>query len=72
MYNKPITQRVMAARSGKCSPMKQTDTTVLNEEIPDVVLESPDTIIPGGQETITTKEPGDLTGSIAEPGGKQM
>ncbi len=72
MYNKPITQRVMAARSGKCSPMKQTDTTVLNEEIPDVVLESPDTIIPGGQETITTKEPGDLTGSIAEPGGEQM
>ena len=74
MYNKPITQRVMAARSGKCSPMKQTDvdeTTVLNK-IPDAVLESQGTIIPGGEETITETQPGDLTGSIAEPGGKQM
>lgn len=62
MYNKPITQRVAAARSGKCSPMKQTGTTVLNEEIPDVELRIPDTIIPGGEETTTTTKEKDSVG----------
>ena len=56
MYNKPITQRVMAARSGKCSPMKQT------EEIPNVVLKSEGTTIPGGQETITETREKEVVG----------
>jgi hypothetical protein len=75
MYNKPITQRVAYARGKKASALKQTDlkqtedTTVLKREIP-VVTDKSTRQLPDTEETITT--PGELTGSIAEPGGKQM
>ena len=69
MYNKPITQRVAFARGKKPSALKRTDTTVLNKKIP-VVTDKSSNQLPDTEETITT--PGELTGSIAEPGGKQM
>jgi len=72
MYNKPITKRVMAARNGKCSPMKQ----VASEKDPLLrdnlysSLESTE-VIPGQDETVITNEPGDLTGEIVTGGPKQ-
>ena len=69
MYNKPITQRVAYARSKKPSALKQTDTTVLNKEMP-VVTDKSTRQLPDTEETII--EPGKLTGSIAAPGGEQM
>jgi hypothetical protein len=74
MYNKPITQRVAAARSGKCSPMKQTNTTVLNEEIPDAVMQSPDTVIEGTSGEAGTSSKGTPSAGVTKfkrccPGG---
>ena len=70
MYNKPITQRVAYARGKKPSALKQTeDTTVLKKEIP-VVTDQVTVDLPDTTETIT--KPGELTGTIAEPGGEQM
>lgn len=60
MYNKPITQRVAFARGKKASALKQTDTTVLNKEIP-VVTDKTTKQLPDTEETITT--PGEVTAS---------
>lgn len=63
MYNKPITQRVAFARgkmsAGCGSPAKQTDTTVLKTENPDIMakVESSERIDGG---TTTEKVKGDL------------
>lgn len=70
MYNKPITQRVAFARGKKPSALKQTDTTVLKTEKIPVVKDEVSVDLPDTTETIT--KPGELTGSIAEPGGEQM
>ncbi len=71
MYNKPITQRVAYARSKKPSALKQTgDTTVLKTEKIPVVKDEVTVDLPDTEETIT--KPGELTGTIAEPGGEQM
>lgn len=62
----------MAARNGKCSPMKQ----VASEKDPLLrdnlysSLESTE-VIPGQDETVITNEPGDLTGEIVTGGPKQ-
>lgn len=60
MYNKPITQRVAFARGKKPSALKQTDTTVLKEEIP-VVKDEVSVDLPDTTETIT--KPGKVTAS---------
>lgn len=71
MYNKPITQRVAYARSKKASALKQmVDTTVLKEEKIPVITDKSIKQLPDTTETIT--KPGELTGTIAKPGGKQM
>ena len=71
MYNKPITQRVAFARGKKASALKQTeDTTVLKTEKIPVIKDEVTVNLPDTTETITT--PGELTGTIAEPGGEQM
>lgn len=71
MYNKPITQRVAFARSKKPSALKQTeDTTVLKTEKIPVIKDTVEVDLPDTEETIT--KPGELTGKIAKPGGKQM
>lgn len=62
----------MAARSGKCSPMKQTaeeKDPLLGDNLYSS-LESTE-VIPGQDETVITNEPGNLTGEIVTDGPKQ-